>query len=235
MSQSTEWPARLISAGLILLLSLFALAPPAARAAAGPAEGTFVYDILQGTSAIGSSTMTISQPGGETVVSEKAALSGHGSVSAVSRFDAMRDLRSFTGDYRSEGRSDAVSVSAAFAKDQLTLNAPSGEVKRVAIPGTQRFLVLDGALMTDLALAPWRFGDRPRNYLTFVSPSSASEDETVLVRDDTAARPSGLTSAARCLVVANPVVAFVWYEPGDAIAREIDIPSQGLRVKLRPR
>jgi hypothetical protein len=232
LSHHLHAAARHLGAGL-LVFSLLGLSGHGAGAATRPTEGTIVYDFLQGTATIGTSTLTISSPGGETVVSEKAELSGHGSVTAVSRFDEARDLRSFSGDYRSEGRTESVPITATFEKRVLTLRSPSGELKRTVVPGTERFFVLDGALMTDLVLAPWRFGDRAKTYVTFVAPSAVGEDEALVLHDEAAERPAGLSARAKCLVVANPVVAFVWYEPGEALAREIDIPSQGLRVRLR--
>jgi len=206
---------------------------PAATMAAPVAtqipDGTYAYQLRQGGSAIGTSTITVSRAGGALKVHEVANLQ------VTYTLDSTLDPATFS----------TTSLHAVYATTPLdvTFGATSFQEhvqgKTVTLPtvaGAKGVMVIDGPVMTGLFLSPAQIHATGSATLTGVSPGSARSLACAFVAASASTRPAKVASADNGYVTKGlpSGEVTIWFDPTTLVPQDMEVPAQGISIVLVP-
>ena len=223
---------------IMLATILFAADTPAAASpspAASPVpsvvvpDGTYSYQVRQGDSTIGTSTIGVSRVSGTLKIHEVAVLQ------TTFTYDSTLDPTTFV--------TKALHAVVASTPIDVTFGATSiqekvqGQTLNIAsVAGAKGIAVLDGPVMTGLFVAPAQIRALGSMAFTGVTAAHAQSFAVNFVTAPASSRPAKVNAADIGYVTKGLVSGdvTVWADPKTLVPLDLEIPAQGISIILVP-
>lgn len=216
----------------ILATLLFAAASPSPAASASAAtipDGTYTYQLRQGSSTIGTSTISVSRTGGALKIHEVAVLQ------TTYTYDSTLDPSTFvTTALHADVASTPIDVT--FSATSIQEKVQGQTLNLASVAGAKGIAVLDGPVMTGLFLAPAQIRELGSTSFTGVSAAHAQSFAVNFVSASASSRPAKVNAsdvgyATKGLVSGDVTV---WSDPKTLVPQDLEIPTQGISIILVP-
>ena len=206
-------------------------------AAPGPSipAGTYTYSASVNGQTMGTSVVTVSTVGANTVLNEKGSGSAQGqSGNATATLTLGPDLSPTAYQAAATLGSQQLKDSATFAGTSATVSGVQGS-KSFSLPGTAKhFVVVDLGTVAGFVALPAQMKAWNNGAVLAIVPSYA---QSLSIAPDASlqpARPATVPANDAVLAFGGSVPFTLWYDPGTLVTDEIDVASQGLSVTRKP-
>ncbi|MEO9169643.1 MAG: hypothetical protein ABI282_00455 [Candidatus Baltobacteraceae bacterium] len=211
----------------------FALALTVAAAAPAPAiaPGTYTYVASASGAPVGTTIVTVTSSGGNTVIAEKGSGSAQGqSGSANGTLTLGADLSPTTYQLDGTMGAQALKDSATISGSTATVTGLQGTKSFNLLGSTKHFVVIDLGVISGFVALPAQMASWNNDPVLAVIPSFGTSLAIAPDASLTPARPANVPSTDAPLAFGGRVPFTIWYNPTNFIADEIDVPAQNLTV-----
>jgi len=198
----------------------------------GIPPGVYTYAATMSGTPVGTSTLTVKNVGGTTVIEERVTgqLSG-ASASASDTLVLGADLSplSYAMNATQDGSplKDAAKVDGATA----TVTNVHGRAGAFGLPvGAKHFVVSDFGLFSGLLALPAQMQAWNRSPFLVVVPEIGRAAQLAPDASTTPQRPAGVPAADLPIVFSGDAPFTIWYDPATNLPDYIDVSAQGLTV-----
>ena len=220
---------------LILASSLLvaeAASPSPAASAPAPStipDGTYSYQLRQGNSTIGTTTIAVSRVSGALKIHEVAVLQ------TTFTYDSTLDPATFvTSALHAVVASTPIDVTFGATSIQEKVQGQTLNVASVA--GAKGIAVLDGPVMTGLFVAPAQIRALGSMAFTGISAAHAQSFAVDFAAAPASSRPAKVDASDIGYVTKRLVSGDVtiWADPTTLVPVDLEVPAQGISIVLVP-